>query len=112
MQELIDRDVVLSEINEEVDANQEYPEDKLIRKGLRIARKIIENAPSVNRWIPCGDRMPDHYKDILFCERDRTIHKGYLYWDGTFIENHVKFRKSDIVAWMPMPDAYEPSEKE
>lgn len=63
-------------------------------------------------WIPCSERLPEHYNEILFCERDRTIHKGYMYWDGTFIENHVKLRKSDIVAWMPMPDAYEPPESE
>lgn len=67
------------------------------------------DAPAVNRWIPCSERLPDHYDDILFCERDRTIHKGYMYWDGTFIENYVKFRKSDIVAWMPLP---EPPESE
>lgn len=60
-------------------------------------------------WIPCSERLPDHYDDILFCERDRTIHKGYMYWDGTFIENYEKFRKSDIVAWMHLP---EPPEKE
>lgn len=72
----------------------------------------IENATAANRWISVQARLPEHYNEILFCERDRTIHKGYMYWDGTFMENHVKFRKSKIVAWMPIPDEYEPPEKE
>lgn len=68
------------------------------------AYKAINDIPAVNCWIPCRERMPEHYNEILFCERDRTIHKGYMYWDGTFIEHDVKFKKNDIVAWMPMPE--------
>lgn len=76
-------------------------------------RYLIEyNVKMKDCWIPCRERMPEHYNEILFCERDRTIHKGYMYWDGTFIEHDVKFKKNDIVSWMPMPDAYEPPESE
>lgn len=39
MDDLIDRNFVISEIEEEIEAGREYPEDKLIDKGLRIARK-------------------------------------------------------------------------
>lgn len=77
--------------------------------GIAALYEMENCAPAVNRWIPCSERLPDHYDDILFCERDRTIHKGYMYWDGTFIEHYVKFEKKDIVAWMSLP---EPPEKE
>lgn len=98
MADLIDRDALLQDMTKRSDGISDWH-----------VFDVINEQPAVNRWIPCSERLPDHYDDILFCERDRTIHKGYMYWDGTFIENHVKFRKSDIVAWMPLP---EPPEKE
>lgn len=111
MADLLERDALLSEIDEEIYFydDSKHKDDKFIALGMKIARKLVKKHPAVNRWIPCSERFPNHYDDILFCERDRTIHKGFMYWDGTFIENHVKFRNGDIVAWMPMP---EPPEKE
>lgn len=56
--DLIDRNFVLSEIEEEIEAGHGYPEDELINKGLRIARKRVALAPAVEaelvrhgRWI-------------------------------------------------------------
>jgi len=114
MADLIYRDAVLSEINEEVDANQEYPEDKLIRKGLRIARKYIEDAPVVNRWISCLKRLPEPLQNVIVCTDINTVTVAWLNGDHwTFADTgngHTEDWSFDAVKfWMPLP---EPPEKE
>lgn len=113
MADLIERGAVLSDINEEIEANQEYPEDKLIRKGLRIARKSIENAPTVNRWIPCSEELPASICRVLVTTFAGNVgvavfnpEKKRWYKNGEFYDLRL------IIAWQPMPDAYEPPEKE
>jgi hypothetical protein len=116
MDDLISRNAVLSDIDEEIEANQEYPEDKLIRKCLRIARKCIENAPAVNRWIPVEDALPESEREVLVYVKgdfDNSIpfittayinsdHDWESDYDGEVID-------SKITHWMPLP---EPPEKE
>ena len=121
VRDLIDRDAVLSEINEEVDANQEYPEDKLIRKGLRIARKYIEDAPTVNCWIPVEDALPeikkDHESDCVLCYCDTgayafsTLQENFFGQIGFACEKEDDYYHSigKVIAWMYLP---EPPEKE
>ena len=76
----------------------------------------IQDAPSVNRWIPCSERLPEDNAEVLvsFCRRYVKI--GYIepgdglrYW---VIPGHTVAPLNYIEAWMPMPDAYEPTEKE
>ena len=111
MADLIDRDAVLSDINEEIEANQEYPEDKLIRKGLRIARKAIENAQTVNRWIPCSERMPEQEVRILLFAAGE-VYVGELTDIKDLYDTDIGFMKSGHVThWMPLPEIPEP-EKE
>ena len=111
MADLIDRDALLSDINEEIEANQEYPEDKLIRKGLRIARKSIENAPTVNHWIPVEDALPEKTGYYLVCDstivaegmRGRQDVSKYVigrhggHWYGAI-------HRECITHWMPLPE--------
>ena len=111
MDDLIDRDAVLSEINEEVDANQEYPEDKLIRKGLRIARKIIENAPTVNRWIPCSERLPEDGQRVLICSKSKRFFDVFFRsnaqmpsFDSKIFGKVYVWSCEDVIERLPMPD--------
>ena len=110
MDDLIYRNVLIDELKKikfpcMLPSGAEYLDG--IQTAVRRISGVINDAPAVNQWIPCHERLPEHYNEILFCERNRTIHKGYMYWDGTFIENYLKFQKGDIIAWMPMPNAYE-----
>lgn len=124
MADLIDRGAVLSDINEEIEANQEYPEDKLIRKGLRIARKSIENAPTVNRWIPVEDALPEikefNISDTVLCYCDSGALAIARLEENGFGQVGFNCEKDDeyhhsagkVLYWMPIPEIPEPPEKE
>jgi hypothetical protein len=109
MDDLISRNAVLSDIDEEIEANQEYPEDKLIRKGLRIARKCIENAPAVNRWIPVEDALPDALQNVLVCTDISTVTVAWINGEGwTFADTgngHTEDWSFEALKyWMNLPE--------
>jgi hypothetical protein len=106
MSDLIDRNFVLSEIEEEIGSSREYPEDKLIDKGLRIARKLVAHAPAVNRWIPVEDALPEeNVRCIVYTEGggygiSRRMGRNLEKWNCFGLQ---------VTHWMPLP---EPPEKE
>lgn len=57
-------------------------------------------------WIPTKSNMPRVGKDILVCDEDGDIYITWLRPDGSwgFFNNYVKIE--DVVAWMPLPEAY------
>jgi hypothetical protein len=114
MDDLISRNAVLSDIDEEIEANQEYPEDKLIRKGLRIARKCIENAPAVNRWTPVEDALPEDGQRVLICSKSKRLFDVVFRANAQMPSFDTKiFGKvyawccADVIKWMPLPESPE-----
>ena len=82
------------------------------------AKRVLDELPSAQpeqRWIPCSERLPEVYKDVLICwdfKGNREVLIGNMYSDGTFhgyddeylTHNGRKYRKA--VAWMPLPEPY------
>lgn len=87
-----------------------------------LGDKVLENVPSAQpeqRWIPCSERLPEVYKDVLICwdfKGNREVLIGNMYSDGTFhgyddeylTHNGRKYRKA--VAWMPLPEPWRGAE--
>jgi hypothetical protein len=85
---------------------------------------IIEAIPSADRpkWIPCSKRLPKEprgnweIENYLTCNEDGNIY--ILSWangwnccfnsDGSLYKDQVI---TDIVAWMPLPEAYREDEQ-
>lgn len=76
--------------------------------------KIKQEGYTVQKWIPCSERLPEDNAEVLvsFCRRYVKI--GYIepgdglrYW---VIPGHSVVPLNYIEAWMPIPDAYEPPE--
>lgn len=87
-------------------------------QGLLKAHKIIADLPSSQteqRWIPCSERLPEEWRDVLL-SFDKSITEwtnvGYMFRDEETFEywfqsDGMSYKKDDVLAWMPLPDAYE-----
>lgn len=101
MGDWIDREILLRELYSDVNC-----------KNTRFLN-CVRLAPAVNRWIPCDKRMPEKNTEVLV-----TLYKpelgGYFRKIGRFlgdiwlINNLYSSSMENVVAWMPLPDAYNP----
>ena len=112
MSDLIDRQALLGEIEKE----RQY----LVKRGqlgakhvlVHSLRRIVEEFPSVNQWIPVSERLPEEGQEVIVCERnifgDVTCHatklKDITYWVGLG-------RCQNIIAWMPLPEPWKGEEE-
>lgn len=73
----------------------------------------IMDAPAVNRWIPCSERLPDDFVWCLVCMSDGCIRLGK--WNGEYDEQGVwwvshplsggkLYRIKNVPFWMPLPE--------
>lgn len=65
-----------------------------------------EKEASNGGWIPCSERLPEAYKNVLVCEENGEIHlcrynaniKRFFY-DGSDWD----IKLSEVIAWQPLP---------
>lgn len=64
------------------------------------------------KWIPCSEKLPEHLQDVLGCEKDGyiTVCRFYKYNPPRWFDGYDE--PNEIVAWMPLPEPYEPTESE
>ena len=84
---------------------------------------VIRNLPSAQRWIPCKERLPEDYTDVLvWFEYYRYGDYNRLYqmhgignymseYDSWMINHETGWRKLRVFAWMPLPSPWK-GEKE
>ena len=61
---------------------------------------VIDEQPTIEpeqRWIPCCERLPKAFEHCLWTTTDGKV--VYHYCDGQF---------SKYIAWMPLPEPYDP----
>lgn len=74
-----------------------------------LARRIIEELPSAQQWIPVTERLPKEDDEYLITLKDRH--------GDTFVKKTMYFSDDDlwwdispfetVTAWMPLPKPYE-----
>lgn len=75
-------------------------------------RRLVEEAPAVNRWIPCSERLPVLYVPVMiltdygsYAIAHVTENDDEYLWFG----DGGHYSKDYVLFWMPLP---EPPEKE
>lgn len=75
------------------------------------ARKLMQDAPAVNRWIPCSERLPEKNVEVLayspYWGKIVVAMWGGEYWLEQWTDDDLE--QSEITHWMPLP---EPPESE
>ena len=111
MADLIERDAVL-EI-----AMQYCPDDdgscSKADADIRELLDEIENMPSVNRWIPCSEQMPDRFDTVLLAILSKNGYGEPAYYvtigglkHGNEFESYTgEITECETVThWMPLPE--------
>ena len=70
------------------------------------------NVGSNDGWIPCSERLPDYFDNVLVCTQSggKTI-ASLLHSPIEWKDIHM-YKIENVVAWMPLPSPYEPKKEE
>lgn len=117
MDDLIYRNVLIDELKKikfpcMLPSGAEYLDG--IQTAVKRISGVINDAPTVNRWIPVSERLPEIGYNV-FVTRQTENNTRYVRiasrQDDCWMDNSDTYGKPNphpVIAWMPMPDAYEP----
>lgn len=72
-----------------------------------IVRMKIDDAPTIDRWIPVTERLPDEDGYVIISTEDGKV------WIAWYVVEWGHFPVVDkITAWMPLPKPYERSKED
>lgn len=75
------------------------------------ALHIVQSQPKVGEWIPVSERLPEEsgYYLVTIEGASKSTELGYSTTLKSFYEydySNQQFESYDILAWMPLPEAY------
>ena len=116
MDDLIDRGVVLAEIGkfQRLFGETGDSHEKVAYASAEHCMLVIKATPSVNRWISVENALPEIGYSVLVTrqtENNTRYVRIASRQDDCWMDNADTYGKPNphpVIAWMPMPDAYEP----
>ena len=75
---------------------------------LYEVKKVIDNQPTIGRWIPCSERLPKEGENVLVCLENKTYDIAfYSTKDCSWLSSLDEWCYSrSVIAWMPLPEPY------
>ena len=70
------------------------------------ARKLMEDAPAVQQWIPVEEGLPESYVNVIVCRCDgvnRSVGVEYVTLCDDWSKDYLSLATS-VTHWMPMPE--------
>lgn len=68
------------------------------------------NVPS-NGWIPCSERLPEKYVDVLVTVKHFEYPQmGHLEGGVWYADDTIKYLPDAVIAWQPLPAPYQKGE--
>ena len=124
MADLIERDALLKDmgLTDAVKYGNKDSEQQTRSYSTWMSYEIADailDAPAVNRWIPCSERLPeikkDHESECVLCYCDTgayafsTLQENFFGHIGFACEKEDDYYHSigKVIAWMPLPESPE-----
>ena len=99
-----------------VEDTQENDYDTALKMGIEALK---EHTQSVQRWIPCSERLPDGYGKTLVTRGSGVwalvmiaVYSNHMgiskpcFWIGNVGKNDFEDITDRVTAWMPLPKSY------
>lgn len=80
-----------------------------LSEAFDTLKKAIESQQEP-KWIPVKDRLPTLGEDVLICDCDGDVYVNFLHIDDKWGHDYSGNKLKNIIAWMPLPEPYEPQE--
>ena len=83
-----------------------------ILQGMEKTLDLIEEQPTVDRWIPCSERLPEDRLNMFLVTLDNGdvclgVLTEYGDWYTRMSEGELHYTtEHKVLAWMPMPEPY------
>lgn len=114
MNDIISRQVIINMVDTELISRQTAIDALNWTWAGKTAIEVIRNLPSAepeNQWIPCSERLPGCWIDVLVCTREKHIYIMYLEPASYLIRteylwssvNGDYFNLENVIAWMSLP---------
>ena len=62
-------------------------------------------------WIPCSERLPEGYEEILMCDKQGNISTGGYCGGEHPFEDNYGYYMDEVIAWQPLPEPYKEGEQ-
>lgn len=84
------------------------------RKLMKDVKEELERMSVFGKWVPCSERLPDEHKMVLVTVGwEDEVFKNYGVYDAVYGSDGLwhgqgyEPMRCKVVAWMPLPEAYD-----